>query len=388
MENNFEVLNEKENNYEVATVKQKFEFMRVDFTDTSTINDYGLDVIRDVESVIAKAAGMDNSESLPSYDFKEKVDKLTDFSKELDKLEEERTTPKKGLAKLIHKFRRTIAPNSEKEMSYSEQYKNYDANIDAITADIQTRYEEARKDFVMYGEFIKQMKPYLEIMENVYEVGCADLSVKEKEVELLEEQYKENPTNFKLQRESTLSRFAVEEFKNRLDNISKFIISMNQVVIEWNMSQINVMKYVRAYKDFLSVNAPLLKINGAALVGAKKQKEEVELISYLVDGVNSALAEGPKELNSVIEKVNEIDKEGTLKLSTFKTIDEYLEEGKSLLKKGSQDKISFRKKEAEAIKELTSRVKSFGLDIQEQILLDNIKDNESMKPRQLVKKNR
>lgn len=356
---------------EENSIVPKSQFNRVDFEQSSTILNYGQDVLDKMESIITKATQDIKQESLPAEDFRQRVDSLSGFSDKLDNLEEQRDNQNK-LKNKITNFFMMITGHGTKEtrLSYNEEYKRYIDNIDELIDDVNTMYESSKKDFMLMDGFIKSMKPYLDILEEVYQFGILDRDKFEKEVVLLEEQYSLNPIDADLKRESVLKRQRINAFNDKLYAIQKSKAALSELIIQWNMQQVTSMKKLSSYQSFLSLDKSILKLNGTALVGAKKQKEEVELLSYLMDGVNSALVEGPKELNEVIAGTNELTKDGNIRTETFMEIDQYLQTGVELLKQGAIEKQAFIEESSKQLEIISEHFKSFNLEIKEQVLLD------------------
>ncbi len=360
-------------------MNNNINFERVDFNNPSSILEYGQDVIHEIERVINNAIKNIDEDSSPSFTFLEKVDKLSGLSNKLDELEEKRLKQNKGFSRLINKIKRAIGSNDENlQLSYSEEYKRYIDNIDEIVFDVSKMYENSKKDFDLFNNFINSIKPYVEVLQNVYDIGIKDRNEYEKEVISSENNYNQNPDNSDYKREAIYKRQILDIFSEKIYQIQKSKASINEIIIQWNMRQVNAIKQLTSYKNFLSLDKSVLKLNGTALIGAKKQKEEVDLLKHLVNGVNDALLEGPKELNSVISDVNELTKDGNIKLTTISKIDEYLQTGVELLKQGSIEKKAFIEESSRQLSTISEHFKEFRLDVKEQLLL-GINEEDSVK---------
>lgn len=362
---------------EANEIIQENNFKRVDFNDPSSILNYGQDILNEIEQIVSKVTNeIDNNDSIDTT-FYEKVDKLSGFGNKLDILEEKRDKQDKGFTGLFNKvFRKNVDTES---LSYNTEYKNYVKNVDEIEESVQKMYESSKNDFELFNTFIKSIKPYVEILNEVYNVGQIDLHNFEIEVLNLEKLYTENSDNSDLKREAIYKRQVLDIFTEKLYSIQKSKLSINEIIIQWNMRQINAIKQLTSYQSFLSLDKSIIKLNGTALVGAKKQKEEVETLSYLIDGVNKALIEGPKELNTVISSVNELTKDGNIKKDTIMAVDSYLQTGVKLLKEGSIQKRQFIKSSQEQLELVSKHFKDFNIEIKEQILLDACNDDSSYK---------
>lgn len=360
-------------------MKDSKKFKRVDFNNPTTILEYGQDIIDEIEKVINDAVKNIGEENAPNYTFLQKVDGLSDLSSKLDDLEEKRIKQNGGLSKIINKFKKLIGKDTDTELSYSEEYKRYIDNIDQIVVDVSNMYESAKKDFDLFNNFIKSIKPYVEVLQKVYELGMKDKNEFEKEVANCENNYMKDNNDSDCRRDAIYKRQLLDIFVEKLYQIQKSKATINEVIIQWNMRQVNAIKQLTSYKNFLSIDKSILKLNGTALVGAKKQKEEVDLLRYLINGANKALVEGPKELNDVISEVNELTKDGNIRLETITKIDNYLQEGISLLKQGSIEKKEFIENSSKQLSMITEHFNGFNLEVKEQILLGSLEDTNLVK---------
>lgn len=348
-----------------------FKFNRVDFNEPQTILIYGQDILDEMEDKINDTTRNIERENIPALDFKKRVDNLSSFSERLDFLEEKREKQNKGLTGVFNHVKRLITKNEDAgSLSYNQAYKLYAENVDQVVSDVTKMYEDAKDDFELFNNFINNMKPYIEVLEEVYEFGVIDKNEFEKEVLMLEQQYNENQDDSDLRRESITKRQVLDIFNEKLYTIQKSKVALNEIVIQWNMRQVNAIKQLNSYQSFITLDKSVLKLNGVALVGAKKQKEEVEILEYLIEGVNKSLIEGPKELNEVIQKTNELTKDGNIKLQTFVEVDQYLQQGAQLLKQGAEEKKIFIEESSKELSKLAEHLKEFNLEIKESMLLD------------------
>lgn len=367
MENN-ELVTQNTIKAEMTTQNQ---FTRVDFNNPSTILSYGSEVIEKIENYVSNATKDIENESIPDYEFYQRVDKLSGFQEKLDEVEERREKSDNKMFKLINFIASKIkGEKGESRFSYNQEYNNYVENVDKIVEDVQTLYENSKKDFELFNNFINSIKPYVGILEDVYQVGLIDKENYEKEVVELEQQYNEKPEDVELKRESVYKRQVLDIFDEKLFSIQKSQVSINQVIMQWNTRQINAMKMLTSYQNFLSLDKSIIKLNGTALVGAKKQKEEVNMLQYLMDGVNSALVESSKEQNDVISSVNELTKDGNIKTQTFTQVDQYIQQGIQLLKQGAIDKKANIETNTKALELIKQHFNEFNTQVKEQLLMD------------------
>lgn len=365
MENNEIVI---KNTTEVSTQNQ---FARVDFDNPSTILNYGQEVIEKIDNYVTEATKDIENENVPDYEFYQRVDQLSGFSEKLDEVEERREKSDNKFFRLtnliISKFRKE---KGESRLSYNQEYQNYVENVDKIVEDVTFMYDNSRRDFELFNNFIKSIKPYVEVLQDVYSLGIIDKENFEKEVLELEQRYNENPTDITLKRESIYKRQVLEIFTEKLFTIQKSQVSINQVIMQWNTRQINAIKMLTSYQNFLSLDKSIIKLNGTALVGAKKQKEEVTMLQYLMDGVNSALIESSKEQNDVIASVNDLTKDGNIRTETFIEVDQYIQQGIQLLKQGSEEKKANMEANFKALEQVKKHFNEFNTEIKESLLLE------------------
>ncbi len=357
---------------------QKNQFNRVDFENPTTILNYGQEILDKMEKIISNATKNIEKDSLVDVDFKQRVNKLSGFSEKLDDVEEKRIKQDKGLSKIYNKFLKLIN-NSDKNthLSYNEEYMQYVNNVDQLVEDVKKMYEEAKDDFDLFNTFITQIKPFIAILQEVYDFGILDRSSFETEVLNLEKNFEENQENSDLKREAIIKRQILDIFDEKLYSLEKSKLAINEVVIQWNMRQINAIKLLTSYQSFLSIDKSVLKLNGTALVGAKKQKEEAENLKYLIDGMNKAMVESSKEANYVINSVNALTKDGNTKLETILTVDKYLQEGVELLKQGAKEKKAFIKASSEQLAIISEHFNNFNLEVKESLMLEALQGTNS-----------
>lgn len=365
---------------------QNYKFERVDFNKPETILTYGQDIVDEMQNKINDATKNIERENLPAADFKKRVDKLSNFSERLDTLEERRDKLNKGLIGVLNRLFKK--GDDAGYLSYNQEYQLYIDNVDRVVDDVTKMFNDAKSDFELFNNFINNMKPYIGILDEVYKFGVFDKSEYEQEVLSIEQQYIDNQDNSDLRREAIIRRQILDSFNEKLYTIQKSKVSLNELVIQWNMRQVNAIKHLNSYQSFITLDKSILKLNGTALVGAKKQKEEVEMLEYLIDGVNNALVEGPKELTEVIERTNELTKDGNIKLQTFVEVDEYLQQGIELLKQGAEEKKLFIEESSKALEKVSEHLKEFNLEIKESMLLDAYQDSFAKNKTNVKVKNR
>ena len=354
---------------------EEITFKRVDLNDPSTILSYGQDVIEKIDEYVLNATNVIENERTLNDDFFDKVDNLSNFQVRLDKLEEERKKADKKTYRFLSKLLNKIQNKKNIELSYNQEYIDYALNVDLLVNDVNIMYENAKDDFDLFNGFINNIKPFVRILQKVYDVGIADKKVLEDEIAYLEacEQ------NVNSEREITYKKQVLDIFNDKLYSILKSQISINNVIMQWNTRQINELKMLTSYQNFLSLDKSIIKLNGTALVGAKKQKEEAYKLNYLMDGVNSALIETSKQQNEAINSVNELVKDGNIKAETYKTIDSYIDQGISLLKQGSIEKKKNILNNTKALEEIKEHYSNFNRELKEQLLLEaygsNVKEN-------------
>jgi len=347
-------------------------FQRVDFNEPSTVLSYGQDVISEIEKMVSEVTSSISEEYVPDEEFYERVDELSGFSTKLDKLEEKKEKSNEGINKFLNFINRKILKDeSNEKLSYSQEYQKYVDSVDQVVREVEMMYNSSRNDFELFSQFIKRIKPYIGVLQQVYSLGFEDRVKFSEEVIDLEQKYAAEPDNVDYKRESIYKRQVLDIFDEKLFGIQKSIASINEIVIQWNLRQMNAIKQLTSYQSFLTLDKSVLKLNGTALVGAKKQKEEVERLQYLVDGVNAALVQGPKELNDNIRGINELTKEGNIRVSTLAEIDKYLQEGVNLLKQGAKEKKAFIEANTKELEKISMHFKQFNEEVKEQILLDN-----------------
>ena len=319
---------------------ENIQFSKVDFNNPITILTYGQDVVDKMQEIVDEATKNVERESVvDTVEFKQKVDKLAGFSDTLDDVEEKRDNQNKPVVRFFSKVAGIFSGNKTGEyLSYNAQYQQYSANVDSLGETVRGMAVDSKGDFDLFNSFIKDIKPYVSVLRNVYEAGIVEKDNLEAEVLELEAATISNPEDSSIKRDAIVKRQLLDLFVEKLYSIQKSIISFDEIIIQWNTRQINALKLLGTYQSFLSIDKSVLKLNGTALVGAKKQKEESELLGYLLDGVNKALVESPKEMNGVIASVNELTKDGNIRTETILEVDKYLQTGVSLLRKGAEEK--------------------------------------------------
>lgn len=362
-------------------IVENFEFEKVDFNSPSTMVNYGQDVISAIERTVADATNGMKQEQIIDQDFRERVDKLSGFSDTLDLVEEKRQKSEKGINRIFKYIRQNILREDvNASLSYSEAYKEYTSNVDLVADDVALLYGNSKQDFELFNNFIEKIKPYTMVLQSVYNQGVIDKDAFEQEVIELEKSQTLNPNDQDLRREAIIKRQYLDYFTERLYSIQKAQTTINETVIEWNMRQINALKMLGSYQSFLSLDKSILKLNGTALVGAKKQKEEAEQLTYLINGMNDALKEGAREATEVISSVNELTKDGNIRIDTLTEVDKYIQEGIKLLKEGSIEKKAFIESSSKQLEAITEHFKQFNLEIKEQVLLDAYDKVEMVNP--------
>lgn len=359
----------------IIKVEQLYPFQRIDFNNPSTILNYGSDVLKEMETLVTKSieatvtseTGEDNT--LSRAEFKEKIKGLSEFDTELDKLEAKRNAKETGLVKFINIVKRKVTGKTGDGNSYGEQFKKYSDNVDDVALGIEEMNIRSKDTFRLFEGMINDIQPYILIFENVYNVGVSDLNEFLDEINKLEEEYNLNPNGILKAKIDTMKIHA-EDLQVRLHSLQAKGVVVAQNITKWTMQQSNEFKQIILNEEFLGFDRHILKINGATLVRAKKQKEDAKIFGELVTSMNKALEDSSKSLYESIDAVNELSNNGNIWLKTIETSDDYIKKGRELQKKGEKERLENVRKSADILNKLLEASKDDMNDIQSRILIE------------------
>lgn len=327
------------NETEQNSVVEYTDFNRVNFDDPTTILRYGSDLIKEMGALMQDVATMMRRDDVNLSELESKIDKLTTFNDELDELDkkkQQQLVPANGIVKAVSKvaaiFKGKLGIEDE-SASYADQFDKYTENIDLLGAYVEEQKNNTIADINMYGEFIKQMKPYEADIEKLISVGEQDLADYQAKVS---EQEKVAIANGDVDaiREVTLSKQKIEIFQRQLDELRKNLVLIKNTIAECKMTQNTSMEQVFQYDSYVNTALPMMKVQATSMIGVRRQAAALASHKQLVDATNDAIRKNSQLLVGNIQMATDLSVEGNIKMDTLKELDANLKKGAQILKDG------------------------------------------------------
>ena len=109
------------------------DYNRVNFDDPASILKYGTDLLNEMGILMKNVSTMMRRDDLNLNELTEKIDKLSTFNNELDKLDEKKQqqlVPNNSLIKKVTSLLKQRLGMEEESLSYADEFEKYTENLD------------------------------------------------------------------------------------------------------------------------------------------------------------------------------------------------------------------------------------------------------------------
>lgn len=356
-------------------MKTYYEFGRVDFTMPSTVVNYGNDVRNEMEALaksISKMSGEDVQED-PKVTIC--MARIAKFGQILNKTEEDKTkaiekekTKLDRIEKVRIPFFRTLliklvekAPGMSVEQveTYADQFDTFSDDIDVVAKSVAAEQQNTLKQIGMNEAFIKKMEPLIEKLSQLIKAGYEDKDKYSKEViEPLEAKVavSQDP---ELQRELRGKKQILDIFESKLVELGKDLILYKTIIDQTKAELEGNYKLVFILDSYLKSSVPALRVQGAAMIGVKRQNEVATTHAARVELTNQIMVSNAEMLTGTLGKITTMEAEGNISIATLEQLRANIEKSTEILEQGAAIKKECREKAREVIFTITESLRKY-----------------------------
>ena len=322
------------------------DYNRVNFDDPASILKYGTDLLNEMGILMKNVSTMMRRDDLNLNELTEKIDKLSTFNNELDKLDEKKQqqlVPNNSLIKKVTSLLKQRLGMEEESLSYADEFEKYTENLDVIASYVEEQKNNTIADINMHKEFVKQMKPYEIKLNELINLGEQDLADYKKKIDDLEKEIVNGQSDHEIN-EIKLARQKMEIFSRKLEELKKNLVLIKNTIAECELKQGPDMELVFMYDSYVHTTIPVLKVQATSMVGVRRQASALASHKQLVDATNEAAKKNSELLVGNIQAATDLSIEGNIKMETLKELEKNIQEGIKILKDGTAKRIATRDK--------------------------------------------
>ena len=351
------------NNELIVTVNNEegYSFNRVNFNDSSSILNYGVDILNEIQERARVHAQMLEAQGEIS-NLDEETDRIARFNEQLRRGDTSKKYSKGLIGLAVGGFRKITSLVRDEEATDGNfiKYKQYCDNLKKIASNVEEDKNNTLKEMAINSDFIKQMKPLMQKLQILIEVGYSDLEAfRTGDLASYEKLYNANPEDIDTKTSYFIGKQASDIFETQLVDLTKSLALYKQTLLEIEMSQEPNMKLVVSYNSYLTTAAPNLEVQGSSMVGLQRQRERIDKQRKLLDIMNQTYVNNAEMLVENIEDTVTLAETGNISVETIRKVDELVGKGVAILNESLQKRRELRQGEIDELKKLSGNVESY-----------------------------
>ena len=343
---------------EMIEKKEKPKFMEVDFDNPSTMLIYGDEPKKAIAAILENTARLADDREELQVD-KETLESLTTFGETLDESEEEKkkkyTPAIKGVRGFLTKLGVKRFEEQERKKSYKVQYEDYCSKIESICTAIESQKQTSLANIELRSCIVKEMTPYLDLLEKIIQEGKAKKFVFDNETESLR---KLEPTKENLDLIGYREQLS-EFFNGKLTELEKVLVAYRDQVQMYRVQQITDFEIVKGHETFLKDTSPILKAQGSVMVLNHQQKSELAEIKMVNDFANLAIANNSNQLVENAESAVELSLNNGISVETLTKLDDAIRRGVEIYVQGKEQKKAIVEETQQALQQLGASIDEY-----------------------------
>lgn len=343
---------------ELVVKKEKSKFKEVDFENPSTMLTYGNEAKDAITAILENTARLADDRDELQIDH-ETLESLTTFDETLDESEQARKKKYlpvvKGIRGFLTKMGVKKFEKEERKRSYKAQFDDYCEKIDNICNAIESQKQSSLQDIELRSTIVKEMSPYIELLETIIEEG----KVKKNAYDLETEEMKSlEPTKEILDLIDYRTQLS-EFFNGKLTELGKVLVAYRDQVQMYRVQQITDFELVKAHETFLKDTSPILKSQGSVMVFNHQQKTKLQEMKNVNEVANIAIARNSQQLVTNAESAVELSLNGGITVETLIGLDDAIKRGVQIYVEGKEQKKIIVEETQKALQQLNSSIDSY-----------------------------
>ena len=361
---------------EIVTYGEKGEivncqFGRVDFNVPATILSYCDDVKNEISAILDSTAQMALDSQEVQVDEK-MLANITSFEESLDDSEKqkEKEANQPAIIKGIKGILATLGvkrfeEKSEEETTYKGRYQRYCDGLEEVSAAVESQKQGSLNDINLRNSIISEITPYIEILEEMINVGEIDRASYDATIEELKKLPQDQDTQYAIQYKTQLS----EVFNGKLHKLRVALVALKEQVQTYRIQNGTDMQAVMEATTYISDVAPLLKAQGSVMVFNRQQENRIRTLAQLNEAANTAMTNNARDLEQNAQAASELSLNSGITVETLKTMDGAVKRGITIYQNARQQKQQKIQQEKQALIQLSE-----SLDNYQQELLQLVDD--------------
>lgn len=333
-------------------------FERVDLTTPSTILSYCSDVKEAIGGILDSTAQMTIEIDELNVDEKD-IEKISTFDESLQSSEKSKGKNSliRGIKSFFGKLGIDSFKNALEEDNYASRFKEYCELLNKVAEAVEKQKQNTLNDIELKNTIIKEMKPLVDQLEIMIEVGLKDKETYDKETEAMK--LSGDANNMDLQREIQFRTQVSAIFNNKINELEKALILYKEQMQTYRIQQNTDMELVMSNDSYLKDSVPILKAQGSVMVFNKIQTKRIERQQALDTATNQAIVNNAKELQTNAQAAVDLSVNGRVNMATIEELDSAIRNGIQIFKNGKKTKQDLNTRERQSIKKLNDSLNQY-----------------------------
>ena len=350
-------------------------YERVDINNPATIIHYGQEVKEKIvelfQSVVENAVDYEELTITP-----EMIVNIESFNNTLEKRDKETEKKQNSIVRKVKVFLKEKGVKNldtdVKKTSYKEEFDAYIAKLEESKKTIESIKNASICDAKMRDELSKKLVPYIDLLQEVIEVGKEDKLKYEKEIED-DKKYlndlKSNPLEYNeikvsdLEKNIQFKEQLLNLFEQRINELEKNLVIYKENEAALKLQQTNEFQILLAAESYIVDVVTTLSTQAVMHVSNYNQKTRANSIKNMLDAGNYAIKKDAELLSQNTSLINDLSVNKGIYVDTVETLSNKLTESLSLYIQGREQRRIQTQIDSESIERINSTISNNVVDL-------------------------
>ena len=350
-------------------IKTDKKFERVDFNNPQTIIYYGHEAKDEIVRIFQEIAN--ESTDYEEIELDEKlINSIVSFNEVLEENERKAQKKSKSITTKIKKLLSRVGVVSEEQKgstSFKAQYEQYVSELEKTREVVESQKIGAISDAKTRRKLSNALLPFLELLQEIIDVGNADKDLFEKEIlESTEELEKiKNNTDanqqviLDLQNDIQIKRQLLSIFNDRLNELNKNLVLYKEKRQSFLLQQTNEFEILIACEGYLKDTMTTLQTQASVYIFNRKQQNRIRTIESLNEAANLSISRNAEILQENAESVVNLAINKGIRTSTIEDLHTSLLNCLNTYKEGRKLKLEQIKTDSLILSQLNDSLDSY-----------------------------
>lgn len=370
-------------NTDLSTIDENFlaNMERIDFDNPKTLLTYGSNLLNEISEMTQSVTKMiSNDEEVEvnlDVNVNECIRDLGRFDTALEKVDKYTTKAKnKGVVGFIASTVDKLSKAKKEESgtpTYLAEFEEYCKKVDTVAEILESQKNGILLDIEISDALIKKLREYIPKLQILIKALSEDIAQYEEDVveplKIDTETSKDNPL---VAKQYAVAKQKLDLAEKKLYNLEENLVKIKERIAESEITQINNMNLCTMHESYLRDNIPALKIQASSMLQVKRQEKKIQKYQLLVDVTNEAFKTNSETLKANVQNVTELATSGDIKIETYKEINKNIAEAAKLIQKGTDERIQKRRKNMDALQEISRSIDEYNNSIRNAMAMEAI----------------